>query len=994
MRKLLLIATPIIIICSLFILLTASPVQAGILWDQPVLDIPVIYENQDFDSLWDDWDEYVADDLINTNSWTFNKIFVPGDFKVGQGTTLFNATALHWDIYQDNGSNRPNGYPGDGATSTPFWSLSASPTDSRVTIDLNTSVKFANTTLDLASPINLPPGHWWLVFYPEMDSYDTTVTGGKYIRKFSSTSNIAVGRVVNPGGGQGLSYPGWNIADYDIAFRIEDTIPPTTGATVTPASPDGDNGWYKTTPQIRLTPDETAAVYYQWDSTSSGGWVGDSVYDDYVDVPVPDGQRVLYFRSIDTADNTEAAKSTPTYKVDAVKPSGSVAIDGGAAYATSTTVSLSFNATDSASGVAQMRFAESTAALSAAGYIAYASTDTITLAGGDGMKIVYAQYKDNAGNESEVASDTIILDRAAPSAGVTIDSDAVYTNSASVTLNLNSDDAGGSGVAQMRFAESTASLSAAGYIAYAATDTAVLTGGDGTKTVYVQYKDAAGNESEVASDTIILDTGIPDDPSNVISTNQTTGTPTTGNIIDIAFSGATDTLSGIAGYAVSWSQDATALPDAAINLISTGAATETTSKTLSNGTWFFNLRTQDNAGNWTSTVHLGPFLVQCVPPITTANTALAADGDNGWYKTDPAITFSADETATTYFSWDSTASMTTYTPPAPIASSTGEHRLYYFSIDTWGNTETTKYNDFKIDTTAPSNPALSSPSHGTGLWSNDNTIDINLVGAADSVSGVDGFSYSFSQASGEEPDQVKDIEESAASFSTSPLADGTWYAHVRTKDNAGNWSSAVQGGSYSIDTAKPTGTISINSGAAETKSKAVTLSLTSADGAGSGVAQMRFSTDGSSWSVWEANASTKGWTLSSGDGVKSVYVQYLDGAGNISASANDQITLKTSPPRTRLSLKIKRKRIQVGKVIILTGKLKDAAGHGIGRKKIKIKIRKKTIKSFRTKRRGAYRVKIKIKKRGTFKLRAVFKGGRRLKASASKSVKIKVRKRR
>jgi gliding motility-associated-like protein len=89
---------------------------------------------------------------------------------------------------------------------------------------------------------------------------------------------------------------------------------------------------------------------------------------------------------------------------------------------------------------------------------------------------------------------------------------------------------------------------------------------------------------------------------------------------------------------------------------------------------------------------------------------------------------------------------------------------------------------------------------------------------------------------------------------------------------------------FRIDKTRPTGTVSINSGATHTNSAAVALAVTSGDGTGVGVTQMRFSNDNTSWSPWEAVAQTKNWTLASGDGEKTVYLQLKDGAGNVSST--------------------------------------------------------------------------------------------------------------
>jgi hypothetical protein len=135
---------------------------------------------------------------------------------------------------------------------------------------------------------------------------------------------------------------------------------------------------------------------------------------------------------------------------------------------------------------------------------------------------------------------------------------------------------------------------------------------------------------------------------------------------------------------------------------------------------------------------------------------------------------------------------------------------------------------------------------------------------------------------------------------------GTYYIKVVDFQN-----SAIQAGkSYTLnvsipnhtlaveDTISPSGTVQINNGATHTNSTAVTLNPSATDPApGSGVAQMRFSNNGSTWSAWEAYAITKGWTLSSANGTKTVYAQFRDVAGNVSAAAQDAIVLDTVKPR-------------------------------------------------------------------------------------------------
>ncbi|GIP23435.1 S-layer homology domain-containing protein [Paenibacillus sp. J22TS3] len=114
-------------------------------------------------------------------------------------------------------------------------------------------------------------------------------------------------------------------------------------------------------------------------------------------------------------------------------------------------------------------------------------------------------------------------------------------------------------------------------------------------------------------------------------------------------------------------------------------------------------------------------------------------------------------------------------------------------------------------------------------------------------------------------------------------------------DPAGNTTTL----NFIIDKTGPTGTISINNGAAATKSATVSLAITASDpggGGSSGLDKMRFSQDGETWSSPEIYSTTKSYTLTDGDGAKTVYAQFTDKAGNISGIVSDTIMLDTLAP--------------------------------------------------------------------------------------------------
>ncbi|MEK5232994.1 S-layer homology domain-containing protein [Lysinibacillus sp. FSL K6-0232] len=117
---------------------------------------------------------------------------------------------------------------------------------------------------------------------------------------------------------------------------------------------------------------------------------------------------------------------------------------------------------------------------------------------------------------------------------------------------------------------------------------------------------------------------------------------------------------------------------------------------------------------------------------------------------------------------------------------------------------------------------------------------------------------------------------------------------IRATDEAGNTFEKE----LTIEITKnhpPIGSITINNGAGYTSSTNVILTMTASDTEGEAIT-MRFSNDGTTWSSWESYASTKGWTLTNGDGSKTIYMQLKDTADNISNTLSNTIILDTTPP--------------------------------------------------------------------------------------------------
>ncbi|MBI4358299.1 MAG: LamG domain-containing protein, partial [Candidatus Omnitrophica bacterium] len=172
-------------------------------------------------------------------------------------------------------------------------------------------------------------------------------------------------------------------------------------------------------------------------------------------------------------------------------------------------------------------------------------------------------------------------------------------------------------------------------------------------------------------------------------------------------------------------------------------------------------------------------------------------------------------------------------------------------------------------------------------YTNSTSVTLNLS-AADTGSGIDKMSFSTDNQNWSVPEAYGTTHPF-----TLPTGDGSKTVSIKYYDKVGNVSS-VYSKSIILDTVPPTGTIKIDNDAASTNSTTVTLNLTGAD-LTSGVAQMRFSTDGVNWTDWETFNSTKSnFILPTGDGLKTVYVEFKDNA-DLVAQFSDQITLTTTP---------------------------------------------------------------------------------------------------
>jgi hypothetical protein len=183
----------------------------------------------------------------------------------------------------------------------------------------------------------------------------------------------------------------------------------------------------------------------------------------------------------------------------------------------------------------------------------------------------------------------LYVDTTAPSGSIAINAGASYVNSTSVILNLSASDPETS-VYQMRFSNDGSTWS--GWEAYAASKAWTIPGGDGTKTVYVQYMNNAEMSSSSISDTIILDTSPP-------SSSAFSPATSTAHFFLVTWSGM-DNLSGITYYDIEYKVGSGGVWTSWIAATSATSAVfgPTNPVVVTVGqTYYFRVRANDQAGN-------------------------------------------------------------------------------------------------------------------------------------------------------------------------------------------------------------------------------------------------------------------------------------------------------------------------------------------------------------------------------------------------------------
>ncbi|NLR90611.1 MULTISPECIES: hypothetical protein [Flammeovirga] len=501
------------------------------------------------------------------------------------------------------------------------------------------------------------------------------------------------------------------------------------------------------------------------------------------------------------------------------------------------------------------------------------------LAGEDGTRTVYVRYMDRAKNVSEPAFDRVVIDTEPPLGGkIVIDNNAEFSIDKEhyVTLKLFARKA------DFMQVSNDPTFMDTKWETYKTIKKWKLDDKDGVKTVFVRYKDLAGNVSEPTSDNIILDTKPPFSCSIIVK-NHKDGVVNHPDAIALIRVNAEDAIKmqisnhpnfekirwiGYSEYNIPWR-----LPG-------------------EDGVKEIYTRFMDEAGNISDTYSVNVTLDR-TPPVQ-GSVEIAEAKDKLTNLTDVNLNISAKGAYQMKLSSRSDfkgAEWEKYTTARKWKFPEGDGLKFVYVIfrDEVGNLSRPTYASVGVDTDAPREGSILI-SNGAKYCTDPDAVvklKLNARGATKMMISND---KDFTD------DQWVKFKYYVYDHYLSAAEDGEKTVYVRFKDDAENVTDAVSA-SILLDRQEPVNErLIINNGEEYTNDKSGRVSL---EIFAEGATEMKVSNDRyfKQNIKWEPYATSKDWLIKhSTDGEKFVYVKFRDEAGNESLITEGRITLDTTPP--------------------------------------------------------------------------------------------------
>jgi hypothetical protein len=404
---------------------------------------------------------------------------------------------------------------------------------------------------------------------------------------------------------------------------------------------------------------------------------------------------------------------------------------------------------------------------------------------------------------------------------------------------------------------------------------------DGDHPLYLFLRDTNEQRARIFRTNVGIDTTPPTASMTALAATSSTAIPLAWNGSDIHSGVAHFDVEVRVGTSGAWSRIATA----------TTARSITYNAATRGRTYYFRVRATDkvgNVGSWPGTHNAftrvsNAFTGSLQTPggwLTSASGPVTFSGNS---EGDPVSAASLSNNGSTWGAWISASPGVAQTVTWNFGADGANKPVYLRFRDTYGDISSNIISYVNVDTKLPASTM-------TALGSTSPTPIQLAWSGTDATSGVANYDLEARDGpSGTWQPVLSATTATSTNFNATP--GHTYYFRVRARDHAGHveaWPSTHD--TYTtVDTEGPTGSVSINKTALATTAQQVTLYLPASD-ALSTVTHMRLRVGGT-WEAWQPYASPFLYTLPAGDGNKTVYAQYRDQHGNVSAQASDTIRL-------------------------------------------------------------------------------------------------------
>ena len=580
-----------------------------------------------------------------------------------------------------------------------------------------------------------------------------------------------------------------------------------------------------------------------------------------------EGTKQVYARFKDYAGNISAS-AVDTIIVDQTPPKGQFEINNNAKFTTTRNVKLQFNA-EGASDISIQSLGT---------WVPYAKEMDFELSAVQGPQVVAVKFRDKMGNQSKPAFARIILDLEAPSMPrILLNGGNRYTKSYNVNIRLSA-----IGASEM-IVSNNPDLRGAEWQPYRyllPSWTFDVT--DGEKTVYVKFRDEAGNETEIKSDKIILDQGQPSGGKIKIISKE-------------GVQGITNNKEGLVNLELSVEGD-----DARYMMVSNTEnffegrweiyrnKVEDWKLAVGDGEKAVYVKFRDRAGNVSSPVS-DRVILDLTAPI---DTRIAVEKRAKYVQSNSVAVNvyarGASEVMLGKSEQFTNGKWQKYEEEIKgwqLEGEDGKKVVYAKFKDQAGNETPPISTEIILDRVAPQDPQIRI-NKGDSVTNNPNKTVLMQAKADGAVMMQLGMDEIFSGSRWINYQAGKNIP------FTLPGDDGMKEVFARFRDEAGNVSDIVSQKILLDRTPPIVGEVKINEGDNGTNIQTVSLTL-NAQGATHMMLSSRIDFPDAKW---ESYNTTRQFTLVGDDGVKFVFVRYRDGVGNISEIAYDRIGLDRTAP--------------------------------------------------------------------------------------------------